>query len=45
MYLCFKMRSYNAQIAAIAKSHNATLATRNVADFTECDINIINPWN
>ena len=35
----------DAQIAAIAKSHNATLATRNVADFTECEINIINPWN
>lgn len=35
----------DAQIAAIVLSHNATLATRNVADFDYCDINIINPWN
>lgn len=34
----------DAQIAAIVRSHNATLATRNVADFEECGIDIINPW-
>lgn len=34
----------DAQIAAIARSHNATLATRNVSDFEECNIKIINPW-
>ena len=34
----------DAQIAAIALSHNATLATRNVSDFEECGIDIINPW-
>jgi len=34
----------DAQIAAIARSHNATLATRNVSDFEECNIEIINPW-
>lgn len=34
----------DAQIAAIALSHHATLATRNVADFEECGIKIINPW-
>lgn len=35
----------DAQIAAIASSHHATLATRNVDDFEECGIDIINPWN
>ena len=34
----------DAQIAAITRSHNATLATRNVDDFEECGIEIINPW-
>lgn len=34
----------DAQIAAIVLSHNAILATRNVSDFEECDIRIINPW-
>lgn len=34
----------NAQIAAIAYFHDAALATRNVADFEECGIEIINPW-
>lgn len=34
----------DAQIAAIALSHNAILATRNVSDFEECGIEIINPW-
>lgn len=33
----------DAQIAAIARSHHATLATRNVADFEECGIDIVNP--
>ena len=35
----------NAQIAAIALSHNATLATRNIKDFKECDLDLINPWD
>lgn len=34
----------DAQIVAIAFSNNAILATRNVADFEECDIEIVNPW-
>ena len=34
----------DAQIAAITRSHNAILATRNVDDFEECGIEIINPW-
>jgi len=34
----------DAQIAAIARSHNAILATRNIGDFEECGIDLINPW-
>jgi toxin FitB len=34
----------DAQIAAIAHCHHATLATRNVVDFEQCGISIINPW-
>jgi toxin FitB len=35
---------FDAQIAAICRTHQATLATRNVDDFTDCQIEVINPW-
>lgn len=35
---------FDAQIAAIARVAGAALATRNVADFDRCDIDIVNPW-
>lgn len=31
-------------IAATAKVHNLTLATRNTADFEDCGIAAVNPW-
>ena len=34
----------DAQIAAIAHSRGAALATRNVADFEGCGVEVINPW-
>jgi predicted nucleic acid-binding protein len=34
----------DAQIAAIARANGAALATRNVADFDDCGITVINPW-
>jgi toxin FitB len=34
----------DAQIAAICRSHGAPLATRNVSDFDESGLTIINPW-
>ena len=34
----------DAQIAGIAASRGATLATRNTNDFRDCGIPIINPW-
>jgi toxin FitB len=35
---------FDAQIAAIARSRDAGVATRNVADFEGCGIGVINPW-
>jgi predicted nucleic acid-binding protein len=34
----------DAQIAAIAWSRGAALATRNVSDFEGCGIDVVNPW-
>ncbi len=34
----------DAQIAAIARLHNATLATRNTLHFEDCGIRLVNPW-
>ena len=34
----------DAQIAAIARSRNAVLATRNTADFEGCGVRLVNPW-
>ena len=35
---------FDAQIAAIARSRGATLATRNTADFEDCGVRLVNPW-
>jgi toxin FitB len=34
----------DALIAAITLAHGATLATRNIADFENCGVKLINPW-
>ncbi len=34
----------DAQIAAICRVNKAMIATRNVTDFEDCGIEIINPW-
>jgi predicted nucleic acid-binding protein len=34
----------DAMIAAIARSRDATVATRNTKDFEHCGIRIVNPW-
>src|SRR6266436_3183754 len=36
---------FDAQIAAICRVRGAALATRNVADFRETGIKVINPWD
>lgn len=35
---------FDAQIAAIARTADGTLATRNVKDFEHCGIRVVNPW-
>lgn len=35
---------FDAQIAAIALTHRATLVTRNVSDFSGCGLTVISPW-
>jgi len=39
-----RIQDFDAQIAAIARAHNATLATRNTKDFEHCGIRVIHPW-
>ena len=34
----------DAQIAAIAASRGATIATRNVTDFADCGVAVLDPW-
>lgn len=36
---------FDAQIAAIAASRGASIATRNVTDFSETGVDIVNPWD
>lgn len=35
----------DAQIAAICRARQATLATRNIKDFNETGIELVNPWH
>ncbi len=35
---------FDAQIAGIARSRGARLATRNVSDFDACGLEVIDPW-
>jgi predicted nucleic acid-binding protein len=36
---------FDAQIAAIAHSRGAGVATRNINDFSNCGIDVISPWD
>lgn len=35
---------FDAQIAAIARVHGATLATRDTGDFAGCGVTVVSPW-
>ncbi|MBY0545376.1 MAG: type II toxin-antitoxin system VapC family toxin [Gammaproteobacteria bacterium] len=34
----------DGQICAIASAHDAAIATRNIRDFVDCDVELINPF-
>jgi predicted nucleic acid-binding protein len=36
---------FDAQIASIARSRGAILATRNTADFERCGVRLVDPWD
>ncbi len=35
----------DAQIAAIARANRSILATRNISDFCDCQLLLVNPWD
>lgn len=39
-----QISQFDAMIAAVARSTGAALATRNVKDFVDCGIAVIDPW-
>ncbi len=39
-----RLESFDGLIAAIAKSRGLPIATRNIADFDGCGIEVISPW-
>ncbi len=39
------IRGYDAQIAAICRANDASLATRNEKDFAGVGVELINPWS
>jgi hypothetical protein len=39
------IEGFDAQIAAICRAHEASLATRNVKDFLETGVAVIDPWS
>ncbi|MEN0066231.1 MAG: type II toxin-antitoxin system VapC family toxin [Myxococcota bacterium] len=36
---------FDAQIAAISRSRGSGVATRNVSDFADCGIDVVDPWS
>lgn len=40
-----RISQFDAMIAAIARSHRASVATRNTSDFVDCGITVIDPWS
>lgn len=39
-----RIKPLDAQIAAIARANGMAVATRNTADFEDCRVDLINPW-
>ena len=39
------IEGFDAQIASICRAHGAALATRNIKDFLETGVELIDPWS
>lgn len=39
-----EIKGFDAQIAAIARAVAMTVATRDIGDFEDCGVDLINPW-
>ena len=39
------LNGFDGLIAAIAHSQDAAIATRNVGDFADCGVSVVNPWD
>ena len=39
-----RLTGFDGLIAAIARSRGLPIATRNIADFADCGLEVINPW-
>ena len=39
------INQFDAMIAGMSRSRGASLATRNVEDFADCGIDVVNPWS
>jgi predicted nucleic acid-binding protein len=39
-----RIDTIDAQIAAVARATGMTVVTRNVRDFADCEIELVNPW-
>jgi predicted nucleic acid-binding protein len=39
-----RILAFDFQIAAIARVHGARIATRNLRDFEDCGVDLVNPW-
>ena len=39
------INQFDCQIAAIARSHGASVATRNTSDYESCGVDLLNPWD
>ena len=40
-----RIEVFDAMVAGIARSRGAEIATRDVADFADCGVPILNPWD
>jgi predicted nucleic acid-binding protein len=38
------IKNFDCQIAAIARVHGASIATRDLQDFSNCGVELIDPW-